>query len=137
MMLSPAGSCQRAGLLEAQARAAREDLGGVAVTEAADKVGLDGGTGKEDGIHGGVVEAGHRAAVQTGCVHCRPGLLVFRGWTYGSRLVLRVGGGDVRTGADGRAGTRTGFSRYAWDQIAMAPASATSSWCRAESSAFS
>src|SRR5687767_6600380 len=53
-----------ARLVEAEAGAAREDAGGVAVAEVAEEVGLDLRAGEELGVDLGVVEARHRAAVE-------------------------------------------------------------------------
>ena len=49
---------------EARARAAREQLGGIAITEAADEVALDLRTGEEFSVDRSSVETGHRATVE-------------------------------------------------------------------------
>src|SRR5450631_2785327 len=54
-----------AGLLKTKARIARKHGNWIAVANAADKVRLDSRAGKKDLIHASVVEARHRAAVQS------------------------------------------------------------------------
>src|SRR3954466_542097 len=52
-------------LLKAEARIAREHGSWIAVANAADKVRLDSRAGEKRLVHAGVVEARHRAAVQS------------------------------------------------------------------------
>src|SRR5260221_12248944 len=61
---STASSGEAAGFLEREARAAREDLRGVALAEVAEKIGFPAPIREEGRVHLGVVEAGHRARIQ-------------------------------------------------------------------------